>query len=166
MNIFGMRFGSKVSSPVRAAGEVTAVGAATVLRCIRGRRSAASAAGMRGGRGGDSFPGVLRKMIEEKCSGDAGFVCRRSGFDRRSYRQIAGGASVSKRAAMQFAIGLQLTRDEADRLLDAADFSFSDSEPEDVAFGYCLDNRMWNLRDLNVILRSCGMSEICLPEGY
>lgn len=173
MNILKYLFDSKVSSPVRAGKVAVSAGVSAVMCSVRPgscRLDGSSRFVTRHSNrpGNDSFAGSLKRLIKDKCAGDCSFVCRRAGVDRRSYFHLAGGGRdrVSKRIAMQFAIGLQLTLDEADRLLRSAGFAFSDREPEDIAFRFCIENRVWNLRDLNGILGGCGLTEISLPDGY
>jgi hypothetical protein len=115
-----------------------------------------------------SFAARLLAAVKEKCGGRAAFAYKRAGISRKVYSKIVSDARrpVSKRTAMQFAIGLQLSRQEADLFLKAAGYAFSDSIPEDAAFSYCIENGIWNLNDLNELLRAAGADCIVLPKGY
>ena len=115
-----------------------------------------------------SFAARLLAAVKEKYGGRAAFAYKRAGISRKVYSKIVSDARrpVSKRTAMQFAIGLQLSRQEADLFLKAAGYAFSDSIPEDAAFSYCIENGIWNLNDLNELLRAAGADCIVLPKGY
>jgi hypothetical protein len=58
---------------------------------------------------------------------------------------------------MLFCIGLQLSIDEAELLMKSAGYAFSDTIPEDMVFRYCIQNKIWNLDDVNEILIRCGL---------
>jgi hypothetical protein len=115
-----------------------------------------------------SFAARLLAAVKEKYGGKAAFAYKRAGISRKVYSKVVSDARrpVSKRTAMQFAIGLQLSRLEADLFLKAAGYAFSDSIPEDAAFSYCIENGIWNLNDLNELLRAAGADCIVLPKGY
>ena len=67
---------------------------------------------------------------------------------------------VNKRTALQFCIGLQLSREEADILLKSAGYALSETIVEDCIFAYCIEHRIWNLEDINEILAKCGLETI------
>lgn len=115
-----------------------------------------------------SFAAQLLLFVRQKYDGVGPVAYKRAGVSRKTYSKIVSDARryVSKRTAMQFAIGLQLSRAEADILLKSAGYTFAETIPEDVAFLFCSDNAIWNLRDLNVILHACGREEITLPSNY
>ena len=115
-----------------------------------------------------SFAAQLLLFVRQKCNGVGTVAYKRAGVSRKTYSKIISDArrSVSKRTAMQFAIGLQLSRAEAEVLLKSAGYAFAETIPEDVAFRFCIDNAIWSLRDLNAILRTCEREEIPLPSNY
>ena len=82
-----------------------------------------------------SFAAQLLVFVREKCDGVGPVAYKRAGVSRKTYSKIITDARryVSKRTAMQFAIGLQLSRAEADVLLRSAGYAFAESIPEDVA---------------------------------
>ena len=115
-----------------------------------------------------SFAAQLLLFVRQKCDGVGPVAYKRAGVSRKTYSKIITDARryVSKRTVMQFAIGLQLSRTEAEVLLKSAGYAFAESIPEDVAFRFCIENAIWNLRDLNAILHACKREEIPLPSNY
>ncbi len=109
-----------------------------------------------------SFPARLLIYVREKCNGVAPMAYKRAGISRQIYSRIVSdeGATVDKRTAMRFCIGLQLEMDEAELLMKAAGFAFSATLPEDEVFAYCINNKIWNLEDINDIMVRNGLKSI------
>jgi hypothetical protein len=106
-----------------------------------------------------SFSARLLTYVKEKCDGCAPMAYKRAGVSRQVYSRIVASndAKVDKRTTMLFCIGLQLSIDEAELLMKSAGYAFSDTIPEDMVFRYCIQNKIWNLDDINEILMSCGL---------
>ncbi|MBQ6010762.1 MAG: hypothetical protein IJL17_19695 [Kiritimatiellae bacterium] len=87
---------------------------------------------------------------------------KRAGISRQIYSRIVSneGSTVDKRTAMRFCIGLQLEMDEAELLMKAAGVAFSATLPEDEVFAYCINNKIWNLEDINDIMVRNGLKSI------
>lgn len=113
-----------------------------------------------------SFSAQLLMFVKSKCDGRAVVAYKRSGIKRNVYSRIVSddAACVTKRTAMQFCIGLQLSRSESDQLLKSAGYAFSETIPEDIAFAYFVDHSIWNLKDINEILMKCDLDPIELSE--
>lgn len=109
-----------------------------------------------------SFSARLLTYVREKCGGRGVVAYKRAGVGRNVYSRIISddGSMVGKRTALQFCIGLQLSRPEADLLLKAAGYALSETIPEDCAFAYCIEHSIWNLADVNCILSQCGIKTI------
>lgn len=109
-----------------------------------------------------SFSAQLLTFVRTKCDGRGVVAYKRSGIRRNVYSRIVSSddACVTKRTAMQFCIGLQLGREEADKLLKSAGYAFSESIPDDIAFAHFIDHSIWNLEDVNEILSKCGLPTI------
>ena len=109
-----------------------------------------------------SFPARLLIYVREKCNGVAPMAYKRAGISRQIYSRIVSneGSTVDKRTAMRFCIGLQLEMDEAELLMKAAGFAFSATLPEDEVFAYCINNKIWNLEDINDIMVRNGLKSI------
>lgn len=109
-----------------------------------------------------SFAARLLIWVRDRFNGNAPLVYRRAGMSRKNYSRIVSDElhHVSKRTAMQFALGLQLSRADAELLLESAGYAFSDAISEDVVFRYCIEHAIWNLEDVNVLLLHCGLTPI------
>ena len=109
-----------------------------------------------------SFPARLLTYVRDKCNGVAPMAYKRAGISRQIYSRIVSneGSTVDKRTAMRFCIGLQLEREEAELLMEAAGFAFSATLPEDEVFAYCINNKIWNLADINDIMVRSGLKSI------
>jgi hypothetical protein len=113
-----------------------------------------------------SFSARLLTYVKEKCDGCAPMAYKRAGVSRQVYSRIVASndAKVDKRTTMLFCIGLQLSIDEAELLMKSAGYAFSDTIPEDMVFRYCIQNKIWNLDDVNEILIRCGLG-VCVRES-
>jgi len=109
-----------------------------------------------------SFPARLLTLVRDKCDGRGVIAYKRSGVKRNVYSRLVSSeyATADKRTVLQFCIGLQLNRTEADLLLKSAGYAFSGTIPLDCAFAYCIDNQIWNLDDINEILNANGLMPI------
>lgn len=109
-----------------------------------------------------SFSAQLLMFVKRKCGGRGVVAYKRAGIRRNVYSRIISDdrAGADKRTVLQFCLGLQLTRSEADALLWKAGYALSETIPEDVAFGYCIDHAIWNLEDVNEILSQCNLKPI------
>jgi len=104
---------------------------------------------------------MLVEFVNEKCEGHASWCYRRAGVSRQLYSQIISNPDkhVTKRTVMQLAVGLKLSRAEADKFLAAAGYAFCPTSYEDQVFALCLANRVYNLFDINDLLTK----GFCLP---
>lgn len=109
-----------------------------------------------------SFPARLLIYVREKCNGVAPLAYKRAGISRQIYSRIVSDeeSTVDKRTAMRFCIGLQLEMNEAELLMKAAGFAFSATLPEDEVFAYCINNKIWNIEDINDIMVRSGLKSI------
>ena len=102
-----------------------------------------------------SFPAMLIKLVREKCDGVGKVAYTRAGVSRQIYSRIISweDSRADKNTVMRFCIGLQLTLDEARKLMEAAGFAFSASIPLDCVVEYAIEHQIWNLDDIKEILR-------------
>ena len=109
-----------------------------------------------------SFPARLLIYVREKCNGIAPMAYKRAGISRQIYSRIVSddGSTVDKRTVMRFCVGLQLEMNEAELLMKAAGFAFSATLPEDEVFAYCINNKIWNIEDINDIMVRSGLKSI------
>ncbi len=111
-----------------------------------------------------SFPARLLTLVKEKCGGKAPVAYKRSGVSRQTYSNIVSydDSEVSKRTAMLFCIGLQLTMGESELLMKSAGYAFSNTLPEDRVFTWCIENGVWNLEDIDGILAECDLPRLSI----
>ena len=107
-----------------------------------------------------SFSAQLLTYINEKCGGVAPVAYKRAGVSRQVYSRIVSSddSFVDKHTAMLFCIGLQLTISEAELLMKSAGYAFSDTIPCDMVISYCIQNKIWNIKDVHDILVKAGLS--------
>jgi len=107
-----------------------------------------------------SFPARLLMYVNEKCGGLAPMAYKRAGVSRQVYSRIVSSddSFVDKHTAMLFCVGLQLTMSEAELLMKSAGYAFSDTIPYDMVFSYCIQNKIWNIRDVYDILVKSGLA--------
>lgn len=105
-----------------------------------------------------TFSARLLTYVNELCDGKAPEVYRRAKVSRKIYSRIVSDnqARASKDTVMKFTIGLQLDMQQAELLMKSAGYSFSSSIPLDMAFVYCIENKIWSLDDLNEMLARSG----------
>lgn len=109
-----------------------------------------------------TFSARLLMYVNELWDGKASEVYHRARVSRKIYSRIISNnqAKAAKETVMKFAIGLQLDMDQAELLMRSAGYSFSSSIPWDMAFVYCIENKIWDLDDLNEILIRSGYKGI------
>ena len=101
-----------------------------------------------------SFAAMLVKYVNERFGGDAPKVYNAAHVSRKTYSAIAGNElrPVSKAVAVQFALALNLTRSEADAFLKAAGYAFSPAILEDIIVCACIEERVYDIDDINSLL--------------
>ena len=101
-----------------------------------------------------SFAAMLVKYINERFGGDAPKVYNAAHVSRKTYSAIAGNElrPVSKAIAVQFALALNLTRTEADTFLKAAGYAFSPAILEDIIVCACIEEKVYDIDDINGLL--------------
>lgn len=102
---------------------------------------------------GETFSRMLLRLIDERGMTDAQ-VYRKANIDRRHFSKIRKNADYApnKRTVMAFVIALELSLDEANDLLRAAGFSFSNSSKSDVIIQFFLENEIYNIFEINEVL--------------
>ena len=106
-----------------------------------------------------SFSARLLTLVNERCEGRGPVAYKRAGVSRQIYSRIVSddAANVDKDTALQFCIGLQLEMPEAERLLKAAGYAFSETREVDRAFAWCIENGIGNIKDVDALLRRSGL---------
>lgn len=105
-----------------------------------------------------SFAAMLIKYVNERFGGDAPKVYNAAHVSRKTYSAITGNElrPVSKAIAVQFALALQLTRTEADLILKAAGYAFSPAILEDIIVCACIEEKVYDIDDINSLLSEYG----------
>lgn len=101
-----------------------------------------------------SFAAMLVRYVNERFGGDAPKVYTAAHVSRKTYSAIAGNElrPVSKAIAVQFALALNLTRTEADAFLKAAGYAFSPAILEDIIVCACIEEKVYDIVDINSLL--------------
>ncbi|HIT61792.1 MAG TPA: macro domain-containing protein [Candidatus Fimousia stercorigallinarum] len=104
---------------------------------------------------GETFSQMLLRLIDEKGYTDAQ-IYHKANIDRRHFSKIRKNAEYApnRKTVIAFAIALELSLDEAKDLMKAAGFSFSDSTKFDVIIQFFLENRIYDVFEINEVLFS------------
>ncbi len=102
-----------------------------------------------------SFAASIIICVRDRYANNAPAIYKAAYLSRKTYSAIISDENhvVSKRTAVQLAFALRLTHEEADLLLHAAGYHLSRSVVEDMIFDACLDAKIYNLEDVNSLLR-------------
>ena len=105
-----------------------------------------------------SFAAMLVKFVNERFGGDAPKVYSAAKMSRKTYSAIVGNElrPVSKTTAVQFALALNLTREEADEFIKSAGYAFSAAILEDIIVCACIEARIYDITDVNSLLTEYG----------
>ena len=109
-----------------------------------------------------AFRDTLLAMIRERGLVDSR-VYEAAGIDRRHYSKIRNRADYrpTKVTAVSFAFALRLGIREAERLLRAAGYAFSESSDFDLICSYFIEEGEWNPAEVNDALWAYGQPLVC-----
>lgn len=97
-------------------------------------------------------------MIDEKGLQPKEFYGR-AGLDRKLFSALKNGGpsyQPSWNTAVRCCFALQLSSEETDEILKLAGYALSDSRKADLLIRYCIENKIWNLFDVDELLYSFG----------
>lgn len=111
-------------------------------------------------RRGETFQARLLRMIDERGLTDVQ-AYKRAGKDKKLFHKIRSNPQYqpSKHTVFAFALGLQLSLDEAKDLLASAGFAFSPGNRFDLIIKYMLENEIYDLYTVDCILYELGEEE-------
>jgi hypothetical protein len=109
-----------------------------------------------------TFPVLLDKLRDEKGLTPAEHY---SGalVDRRLYSKIMRERHYhpAKNTVLALGLALKLSLDEMRKLLESAGFSLSRSIVSDLIIMFCIENRLYDLHDVNALLVEAGQKTLC-----
>lgn len=105
----------------------------------------------------ETFSERLLRMIDERGMTDSEAYTK-AYVDRRHFSKIRKDVNYvpNKKTVLAFAIALELSLDEAKDLLASAGFALSRSSKTDVIIAYFLQNRIYDMFEINDILNAYG----------
>ena len=105
----------------------------------------------------ESFSAMLLRMIDEKGLKDSE-VYKLANIDRRLFSKIRGDEYYvpSRKTAISFCLALQLTVDEAKKLLATAGYTLSSSSRFDLIIMYLIETKEYNIQFANIVLDDYG----------
>ena len=105
----------------------------------------------------ETFSQMLLRLIDERDLKDS-YVYKKASVDRRHFSKIRNDIDYApnKKTIIAFALALELTLDEAVDLMRKAGFAFSRSSKFDVIICYFIENREFNMIEINEVLFTYG----------
>ena len=105
-----------------------------------------------------TFVEFLRDIIREKDIKDSE-VYRRAGMSRQLFNKIINNLEYqpTKRTVYQLIIGLQLSMDQAQKLMRKAGFSITRSSKTDLVMEYFIRHGRYNIIEIDIALEDAGL---------
>ena len=109
----------------------------------------------------ETFTQMLIRFMREK-NMDPPEVYNNACLDRKLFSKILSNTEYQpkKYTAVRLALGLKLSPEETDKLLNAAGFALSQSKLTDLVISYCISNNIRTVWDVNGALENFGLTTI------
>lgn len=109
----------------------------------------------------ETFSDMLLRLIAEKGLTNVE-AYKRANVDKKLFSKIKNKKDYkpTKQTVMAFALGLELSLDEARDLLARAGFAFSPSLPQDLVVQYCIEEKEYNVIHVECILFELGLETL------
>lgn len=110
----------------------------------------------------ETFSQRLLRMIDERGMTDSEAYTK-AYVDRRHFSKIRKDVDYTpnKKTVLAFAIALELSLDEAKDLLRSAGFALSRSSKTDIIVAYFLQNKIYDMFEINDVLDAYGQPVFC-----
>lgn len=97
---------------------------------------------------------VLQKM--EELDLDAQTLYKRAGIDRKLFSKLKTDLDYrpNKNTAIRYCLGFRLNEGETDEWMKSAGFWLSDTSAFDLAIRYCIDRKIYDPIDVNILLEA------------
>lgn len=108
------------------------------------------------------FNEILFKHIDDEHNGKDTEIYKKAGLDRKLFSKIRVSSNYIPRKSTVIALCLALELDEeaADKFLAAAGYSLSYNRKFDLVVRFCIENRIYNLMEVNDLLDKIGIKTV------
>ncbi|MCQ2510532.1 MAG: macro domain-containing protein [Lachnospiraceae bacterium] len=112
----------------------------------------------------ETFSEMLLRLISEKGMTNAQ-AYKKANQDKRSFSKIKNNknSQPQKKTVLAYVLALELSMDEAKDLLARAGYAFSPSSNLDKVIQYCIEEKFYNIFDVEIILYDLGLETLCNP---
>lgn len=100
-----------------------------------------------------SFSELLLKYIDNLGVSDSK-IYKKAGIDRKHFSKIRSNPDYhpNKNTAIALALALEVDQKEVEKLIGAAGYALSNSEPFDLVITFCLQKKIYGISDINLAL--------------
>ncbi len=106
---------------------------------------------------GNNFTALLFDFIDKTGKKDSD-IYKKAGIDRRLFSKIRSTKNYTpaKKTVVALCLALELSRADADRLLQSAGYSLSRADDYDLIIAFCIEKRIFDFDDINEALYRFG----------